>query len=179
MRDSGPEDDTDLSQHGIDFVNRVLSKNPAVFLQGCPVSAQEAFLGFTLKVLSGTEPLPRASAADLWVGQIRCLRRLEPSPLTRDQATLIALRPVDQELQAAVRAVLDHLGPYFTQCLVKNIGGDASRSELDRLCEPLKKLVTSRPDAKRWLEEAVMSPNFSSERPSREEKALFVKKIVG
>ena len=104
---------------------------------------------------------------------------MDLSLLTQDtKATLIAMRPVDQELLAATNGVIKHLGPYFTQCLIKNIGGDASRSELDRLCEPLKKLVSSRPDARRWLEEAIMSPAFPSERPSSEEKALFVKKIV-
>ena len=48
-----------------------------------------------------------------------------------------------------------HLGPLIAASLVRNIGGHAARSELDKLCEPLKKLVGSHPGAMGWLQGAL------------------------
>jgi len=61
---------------------------------------------------------------------------------------------------------------------MRGIGGDASRSELDKLSDPLKKLVTSHVAAPRWLEAALLDPQFPSTRISPEEKLRFLKKIL-
>ncbi len=68
--------------------------------------------------------------------------------------------------------------PLVTQALIRNIGGNASRSELDKLSEPLKKLIVQRVQAQAWLERALGDPSFPSSMVSVEEKALFVKKLI-
>lgn len=73
---------------------------------------------------------------------------------------------------------MDTLGPLLGQSLARNIGGNALRSELDRLCEPLRKLVTRYPMAKDWLQSGLEHPSFPSEKVSAEQKSLFVKKII-
>lgn len=50
---------------------------------------------------------------------------------------------------------MTHLGPIVTRSLVRNIGGHAARSELDKLCEPLKKLIINCAAAQRWLQAAL------------------------
>lgn len=70
------------------------------------------------------------------------------------------------------------LGPLLAQSLARNIGGNASRSELDRLSEPVKRLVSRHPMAKEWLQSGLDHPSFPSDKVSPEQKALFVKKLI-
>lgn len=85
---------------------------------------------------------------------------------------------------------MTHLGPLLARSLVRNIGGHAARSELDKLCEPLKRLVTARVDAQGWLQQALLSPGSGggedassafpgAERVSPEERVVWLKKIIG
>jgi hypothetical protein len=71
------------------------------------------------------------------------------------------------------------LGPMIAQSLVQNIGGNAARSELDKLSDPLKKLVVEQAQAQSWLEQALLSDSFPSSQVSREQKLTFLKKIIG
>jgi hypothetical protein len=73
---------------------------------------------------------------------------------------------------------MNELGPEVARLLVRNIGGNAARSELDKLAEPVKKLVVNHPAAGRWLEAALVHPSFPSQKVSDEEKRMFLKKVV-
>jgi hypothetical protein len=73
---------------------------------------------------------------------------------------------------------MEHLGLLVTQSLVQNIGGNASRSELDKLSEPLKKLVVQQVRAQVWLEQTLFSESFPSTRVSGQDKGIFLKKII-
>lgn len=81
-------------------------------------------------------------------------------------------------MQAGFANVIEHLGPLLARSLVRNIGGNASRSELDKLSEPLKKLVIAHPQAKQWLEAGLVDPSFSSEHVTEADKSTFLKKII-
>lgn len=70
------------------------------------------------------------------------------------------------------------LGPLLAQSLARNIGGNASRSELDKLSEPLKKLVIRCPMAKSWLEAGLGHESFPSTRITPQEKSMFLKKVI-
>ncbi len=61
---------------------------------------------------------------------------------------------------------------------MQNIGGRASRSDLDKLSEPLKKLIIQHVHASKWLEASLNDASFPSDKVSSEDKALFVKKLV-
>lgn len=74
------------------------------------------------------------------------------------------------------------LGPLFCRALVRNIGGHASRSELDKLADPLKRLVTQ-PGAQGWLQAALMDDDGpdafpGGERVSRGERGVFLKRVM-
>lgn len=74
---------------------------------------------------------------------------------------------------------MSHLGPLLARSLVYNVGGNAARSELDKLCEPLKKLVTQHVGAQAWLERALFEEGFPGQRASGEERAVWLRKVVG
>lgn len=64
---SDPDSDPEQAQNSIDFIQRIMSRYPEALLQIQPTSDLEFFFMFTLRVLDGTEPLPKNSACDFWV----------------------------------------------------------------------------------------------------------------
>jgi hypothetical protein len=62
-----PGAEPELVQNGIDLVSRLLTRSPATFIGLEPSDAIEFFFLFTLQVLDGKEPLPKAAAAEFWV----------------------------------------------------------------------------------------------------------------
>ncbi|CAK7212381.1 member of the karyopherin-beta [Sporothrix bragantina] len=155
-----PNADTELAQRGIEFIDSVLGKSLGALLCVEPSSQLEFFFMFTLKVLDGREPLPKAAACDFWT-------------------TFLTLKPDDPSLKAIVTNAMEALGPLLAKALVFNIGGNASRSELDKLCEPLKKLVVQHMMASSWLGQALMDPAFPSDRVTTSDKNFFLKKMTG
>lgn len=81
-------------------------------------------------------------------------------------------------LQETFKRAMDTLGPLLAQSLARNIGGNALRSELDRLSEPLRKLVVNYPMSREWLQSGLDHPSFPSQRVAPEQKSLFVKKVI-
>lgn len=73
---------------------------------------------------------------------------------------------------------MEHLGPLLAQALVYNIGGSAARSELDKLSEPLKKLVASHVRAKKWLEASLLDAEFPSQAVTEKDKIVFLQKVM-
>lgn len=154
-----PENEPELAQYGIEFTQRAMTKAPGVFLQLQPTSLLEYLFMFAIKLLNGNEPLPKAAAAEFWT-------------------TFITLRSSDVDTQSAINSAIEHLGPILAHTLIQNIGGKASRSELDKLSDPLKKLVVQHAAAKHWLEVALNDASFPSDKVSHDEKALFLKKVI-
>ncbi|KAF5026395.1 hypothetical protein F66182_1523 [Fusarium sp. NRRL 66182] len=153
------EADPELTQNGIDFVTRLLNKRPVTLLRLEPSNAAEFFFLFTLQVLDGKEPLPKASAAEFWT-------------------TFVSIRYESEELNAVAQQAMQMLGPLLSQTLARNMGGNASRSELDKLSEPLKKLVVRYPMAKSWLESGLSHETFPSTRVTAQDKSMFVKRVM-
>jgi len=73
---------------------------------------------------------------------------------------------------------LQQLGPLLAQALVYNFGGNAARSELDRLCEPLKKLVARQVRFKSWFEAALLADTFPNAKVTAKDKSAFVQKLI-
>lgn len=169
-----PDEDAEISQEGIALIDRIVPKYPEVVFQ-LPSALLEFFFLFTLKVLNGKEPLPKFAAIEFWVCP---LTSVLDSFLTRAQSNFISLNSQDPALQTMINDAMDHLGPLFTQTLVNNIGGNAARSELDKLSDPLKKLVVQQPRAQQWLEAALFGEGFPGGQVTQEEKMVFLKKII-
>ncbi|KAL2132662.1 hypothetical protein VTI74DRAFT_3532 [Chaetomium olivicolor] len=162
-----PEADTEISQNGICFVDKVMSKYPDVLFHPHLAPLLEFFFLFTIKVLDGKEPLPKGTAAEFWANFIPLST---PSPSQ------------PEPLSSAISTAMSHLGPLFARSLVNNIGGQAARSELDKLCEPLKKLVTTRVEAQAWLHQALFDeahPFLGAERVGQEERMGFLRRVIG
>ncbi|KAF4120256.1 importin 13 [Geosmithia morbida] len=179
-----PESDTELSHNAIDFSSRLISKSPQTLLHLQPFDAAEYLFLFTLKVLNGKEPLPKAAAADFWVSNSLLLLSFQYSKKMALKVTLktgsnmvsqVSFMNIPQNETANFMAML---GPLLTQSLARNIGGNASRSELDRLSEPIKKLVSRYPSANAWLGSALNDPSFPSTKVTAEQKSLFIKKLI-
>ncbi|KAH6624230.1 armadillo-type protein [Chaetomium sp. MPI-SDFR-AT-0129] len=170
-----PEADTEISLNGINFVDKIMSKYSDVLFHPHHEQLIEFFFLFSIKVLDGNEPLPKGAAAEFWANFI---------PLTNSSSHAAASTVVPS-------SVMTHLGPLLARSLVRNIGGHAARSELDKLCEPLKRLVMSRVEAQGWLQQALLSPESGdvggenaasgfpgAERVSPAERVVWLKKII-
>ena len=81
-------------------------------------------------------------------------------------------------LQDSIDSAWQELGPLLTEALVFNIGGDAARSDLDKLCDPLKKLIVRQLRSKSWLEAALLAENFPSNKVTAKDKAVFLQKLL-
>jgi hypothetical protein len=73
---------------------------------------------------------------------------------------------------------MQELGPLIVLSLMRNIGGNASRSELDKLSEPLKKIASLHPMAQAWMRAALLHPSFPSQNISEEAKLSFSRKVI-
>lgn len=74
--------------------------------------------------------------------------------------------------------MLEQLGPLIANALIYNISGNAARSELDKICDPLKKLIIRHVAAKAWLRNALSSESFTSNKVSENDKNVFFQKIM-
>lgn len=90
----------------------------------------------------------------------------------------MVLKPDDTEIQTCLDATVTAVGPLLAQSIIRNIGGNASRSELDKISEPLKRLAAYHPRAKAWLEAALAHPSFPASHVSDMEKSMFVKRVL-
>ncbi|KAI0976037.1 armadillo-type protein [Xylaria arbuscula] len=154
----GPEADPELSQYGIEFAQRVLSRHPEVLMSQAS-NVLEFLFSFAMKMLNGNEPLPKGAAAEFW-------------------STFITAKSDDSNIQARLNDAMSHFGPQLAQSLMQSIGGKASRSDLDKLSEPLKKLIVQHVHATKWLETALNDASFPSDKVSSQEKAMFIKRLV-
>ncbi|ROT38867.1 hypothetical protein SODALDRAFT_311989 [Sodiomyces alkalinus F11] len=154
-----PETDPELAQNCIDFTNRLLVKYPAVFFRGESTTSVEILFVFALRVLEGREPLPKAAAAEFW-------------------ASFVLISSNDPSVQALAEEALTQLGPSLAFSLIRGIGGNAARSELDKLCEPLKKLVSRHAKAQVWLSSALFDQSFPGYQLSQADKSVFLKKVI-
>ncbi|ELR10445.1 hypothetical protein VC83_00535 [Pseudogymnoascus destructans] len=153
-----PSNDPEIAQAGIDFLYRLLPSHVRILIEQ-PPTAQEFLFMFALKALRGRDPLPKFAAADFW-------------------SSFLSLANLDEDLQRSIDTALEHLGPMIADALVYNISGNAARSELDKVCDPLKKFVARHRSSKAWLENALSSNNFASDRVSDGEKRAFLQKIM-
>lgn len=81
-------------------------------------------------------------------------------------------------LQASVNGIMEHLGPSLAEALIYNISGHAARSELDKISEPLRKLVVRQVRSKSWLEDALFRETLSGDRANEGDRRVFLQKVI-
>ena len=94
------------------------------------------------------------------------------------QCHFVILANLPSALQSSVNGVMEHMGPALAEALIYNISGNAARSELDKLTEPLKKLVVRQVHSKSWLENALFRKITLGNRVNEEERRIFLQKII-
>jgi hypothetical protein len=95
-----------------------------------------------------------------------------------EQSCFVSLTNLEASLQASVNQVMEHLGPALAEALVYNISGNAARSELDKVSDPLKKLVVKQVRSKSWLEAALLEKNLPGDKIEERDRRIFLQKIV-
>ena len=78
----------------------------------------------------------------------------------------------------SIEVAMKQYGPRLCHILVRQIGGEAARSELDVFAEPLKRLVVAQLHAKQWLASALDSDGFPSKKIGPTEKRMWLQKIM-
>ena len=94
------------------------------------------------------------------------------------QKAFVVLSFGDSALQNQYENMIAVVGPPIADALIQNIGGNASRSELDSIAEPLKKLVTKHASVKTWLEDALFSSSFPSDKVGPADKRKFLAQVI-
>ena len=82
------------------------------------------------------------------------------------------------DLQDSINSAIQHLGPLLAKALIYNIGGNASRSELEKVSEPLRKLVVSQVQSKSWLDCALRGDGFDGEKVPMKDRLVFLQKVI-
>lgn len=82
------------------------------------------------------------------------------------------------EAQNFLHSATERYGPLLCEVLVHRIAGEASRSELDMLSQPLRKIIFCQESAKAWLSDALNSRTFPSQRVNQDEKRIWLNKIM-
>ncbi|PNH73318.1 hypothetical protein VD0001_g4211 [Verticillium dahliae] len=154
-----PDSDIELAQSAIEFVTRLTIKCPAVFLDPGLSGSAEFFYLFALQVLDGREPLPKAAAAEFW-------------------ASFFSLRNENDFVQRAAETATEQLGPLLARSLIKNIGGGGARSELDKLSEPLKKMISQHSKSRSWLGDALRDEHCVGYQVTQQDREAFLKKVI-
>lgn len=78
----------------------------------------------------------------------------------------------------SIEVAMKQYGPRLCHILVRQIGGEAARSELDVFAEPLKRLVVAQLHAKQWLASALDSDGFPSKKIGPTEKRMWLQRII-
>ncbi|EPQ62290.1 BgtA-21035 [Blumeria graminis f. sp. tritici] len=155
----GPASDTEIAHAGIEFMYRLLPKYLGVLMSHRPSTSLEYLFMFALEAMKGNDPLPKSAAADFWGAFFS-----------------VTSPPID--IQSDLTSAIQVLGPLLARALIFNIGGSAARSELEKVSDPIKKIVTCHVNAKRWLEEALVDSNFPSDRVNNKDKSIFLQKLM-
>ncbi|KAK7934986.1 hypothetical protein PG985_000481 [Apiospora marii] len=154
-----PSNDPELAQFSLEFIQKAIQRCPDVLSRVQPHSNAEYIFTFAIEMLNGKEPLPKAAAADFWT-------------------SFITLKSDDEGTQRTIEGAMNQFGPTLAQSLIQNIGGNAARSELDKLSDPLKKLVFQNVHARQWLEAALNDDSFPSDKVTLADRSMFLKKIT-
>lgn len=77
-----------------------------------------------------------------------------------------------------VNWIIEQYGPQVIQVVIHNISGEAARSELETLADPLRKMVVDQTQAKQWISDALFSSSFPSPKVGVAEKRVWLQQVM-
>ncbi|KAI9706826.1 MAG: hypothetical protein M1820_004797 [Bogoriella megaspora] len=125
-----PSEDPEIAYGLIDVASRALSYNDGIVLGVSPAALLQSVIQFTLEALRGSDRMPKQAACVFW-------------------STVLALA------NPSINEVINYFGPALVAAIVHQITGQASRSDLDFIYDPIKKIIMAGPGAKVWFEQAL------------------------
>jgi hypothetical protein len=168
-------DDHEFTHSSLDYFTRMLPKYGYFFSDRSLSEAWQILFEFALLALENPDTLPRRYSAQFWVSKAL------PSPVCALLICAISKAAVfensstlNNDASSNLAECVQHYGARFTATLLRLIGGGAARSELDVLCEPLKKLVARQGVlGARLLREAVVTEGGGDAKAKR-----FVEQVI-
>ncbi|KAL8710953.1 MAG: hypothetical protein Q9220_004552 [cf. Caloplaca sp. 1 TL-2023] len=154
-----PSNDPELSSSCMDLACIYIPRYLHSFLDPRCQARIGGLILFTIRSMVCQEIMPRVSANAFW-------------------ATLFDRFYVSAHVHSMVSDILEQYGPQATAAIVNNIAGEAARSELERLAEPLRKMVFAQPKAKQWLSSALFSNAFPSSKVGSAEKKFWLQQVM-
>ncbi|KAL8734875.1 MAG: hypothetical protein Q9166_001227 [cf. Caloplaca sp. 2 TL-2023] len=163
-----PTNEPEVSSSCIELVTKYIPPYLHIFLDPGRRYHVTNFILFTIQSMLCKELMPRRSAAFFW-------------------ASLFQRYDVKPDIQIMVQIFLEQYGPQVAQAIMINIGGEASRSELETFADPLRQMVTNQVKVRQWLSDALFSnvspAVFSNTFPSSAkvgdtEKRMFLQQVM-
>lgn len=154
-----PAIEPDVAHSCVEVLEQVLRHN-ALLLLGQPPQAAEFVFMFTIRCLQGPDVLPKRAAAHFWASLVT----------TSNDAASPAKQPLDQIFEA--------LGAVLVKVLVFNIAGEAQRTSLDEVTDPLRRIVTKNPRTSSWVEAALAAPDFPAPKVPDKERQWFRRMVI-
>ncbi|KAL9576917.1 MAG: hypothetical protein Q9212_006719 [Teloschistes hypoglaucus] len=77
-----------------------------------------------------------------------------------------------------VNWIIEQYGSQVIQVVIHNISGEAARSELETLADPLRKMVVDQTQAKQWISDALFSSSFPSPKVGVAEKRIWLQQVM-
>lgn len=133
---SNPRNDPELAQPIIDVLIRYMPRYTSILVNLQPPDLLVAVLNFTIAAVCAPEPLPKRAACNFWDAFLKLTSQPQP-------------------LQQLLDQVATHFGQVLAVALIADVGGTCSRSDIDALAPPLKKLLSRMPRSRSWFEDAL------------------------
>ncbi|KAK3715372.1 member of the karyopherin-beta [Vermiconidia calcicola] len=119
-------------------------------------------LAFILSAVQGPDSMPKRTACEFW------------TKLIKPQTAAIS-----EDAQQRINQVMSSYGQQLVYSLLHQIRGQAQRSELDYVCEPLKALLLHQSGTQTWLQSALADERFAIPRVTMNDRAMFLRQIMG
>ncbi|MCJ1285127.1 hypothetical protein MMC26_004465 [Xylographa opegraphella] len=173
-----PTSDPEVASSCIELVAKMIPRYLDIFFEPQLQSMLPNFLTFSIQCLISPEILPKRSSANFWVFPHCNAHQAWKFCVNFVQTSFIQVQEQSTQVQSMVDAAMQTYGPDLARALMRGIGGEAARSELDSLSELLKKMVYTQPRAKQWLTDALAGGDFPSQVVSDVEKRVWLQKVV-
>ncbi|MCJ1404831.1 hypothetical protein MMC11_008057 [Xylographa trunciseda] len=154
-----PTQDPEVASSCIELAGKMITRHIDVFFDSQLQSMLPNFFAFSMQCLISPEILPKRSSASFW-------------------ASFVQIQEQSAQIQPRVDATIQTYGSSLACALMRGIGGEAARSELDYLSDPLRKMVYKQPRARQWLTDALASDDFPSRVVSDVDKRVWLQKVV-